>query len=295
MALVEKLLTPAKVNLYLRVLGRRADGYHLLDSLVVPISLFDELQVAVTPHRPGMDTTVRVISDSAAAPGDPSNLAHRAAALFLARCGRAATVRINLRKRIPVGAGLGGGSSDAAAVLLALNRLLGAPYDREALAHMAVELGADVPFFVYGVPARVHGIGEQVSPVSLPDQPALLVCWDHYALSTKDVYSRVDLSLTRPSGLSNITPFVSGRKLSAELLVNDLETAAAQVHPAVLALKSRLTQEGAIGTLMTGSGAAVFGIFPETGSAQGAAERLQQCGLWAAAVAILAESPAAVP
>ncbi len=295
MTLVERLLAPAKVNLYLRVVGRRSDGYHLLDSLVVPISLFDKLEVAVDPHAPGTEESIHVVSDSAAAPGGPSNLAYRAAALFLARSGRAASVRIALGKHIPVGAGLGGGSSDAAAVLLALNRLFNAPYDRNVLAQIGGEIGADVPFFVHGTPARVGGIGDQVSTVALPQVRALVVCWDRYALSTKDVYSRVDLSLTSPSRPSNIPAFVSGRKLSAELLVNDLETAAAQIHPAVLALKSRLTQDGAIGTLMTGSGAAVFGIWPDMISAQGAAKRLQQCGLWAEAVDLLAVSPAAAP
>jgi 4-diphosphocytidyl-2-C-methyl-D-erythritol kinase len=206
---------------------------------------------------------------------------------------RTAAVDIYISKHIPVGGGLGGGSSDAAAVLLALNRLLGRPFDTAELARLGSQLGADVPFFVHGSPAHVRGIGEQVSPVTLPALPPLVICWDHYPLATTLVYARVVLSLTSSAVVSNITSFVSGGKPTPGLLMNDLEGPAAQIHPEVLALKSRLIEEGAIGALMTGSGAAVFGMWPDAESASGAAMRLRQSGLWAQSVEALAASPAA--
>lgn len=291
MIVEERLLAPAKVNLYLRIVGRRPDGYHLVDSLIAPIELCDTVRVRVDPTAP--ETTILVTSDSKAAPGGPQNLAYRAAQLFLTHTGRAAAVDVTINKRIPVGGGLGGGSSDAAAVLLALNRLLGSRLGRPELAQIGGAIGADVAFFVYGLPAHVRGVGDQVSAVRLPSVPPLVVCWDRYLLSTKLVYSRVMLSLTRQPVTSNITTFASSGKPNPEMLVNDLEEPAAQIHPEVLSLKSRLMAEGASGALMTGSGAAVFGMWTDMRSAQGAATRLRRSGLWAEAVRVLAVSPAA--
>jgi len=293
-AIAEWVLAPAKVNLYLRILGRRPDGYHLLDSLMVPVSLHDELRIRVDRQgrsRPDGGCGVAVTSDYDAAPGGPSNLAHRAATLFLAQVDHRATVEVHIRKRIPVGSGLGGGSSDAAAVLVALNRLFGRPLGIDELAAVGSQIGADVTFFVHGRPARVGGVGEQVSPFHLPAALSLVLCWDRYALSTKLVYSRVDLSLTSRSPASNIQPSVSAPTWDSGWLVNDLEPAAAQIHPEVLSLKARLLKQGARGALMTGSGAAVFGVWPDYESACSAATQLRQHGLWAEAVQTLAASP----
>jgi 4-diphosphocytidyl-2-C-methyl-D-erythritol kinase len=286
-----RMLAPAKVNLYLRILGRRSDGYHLLDSLMVPISLHDQLHVRVT-RQASSGSSVTVSSDSPDAPGGPDNLAHRAATLFLQATDNAFAVDIDLRKHIPVGSGLGGGSSDAAAVLLALNRLLGSPYGSEQLAHLATEVGADVPFFIYGRPARVGGVGEQITPLRLERSLALVVCSDGSRLSTAQIYSLVDLSLTSERPATNIAPLVSGLQPVSEVLVNDLESAVAKVHPEVLSLKARLIKQGAQGALMTGSGSAVFGIWPDHRLARNAAMKLRQQGLWAEAVQTLDESPA---
>ncbi len=289
-----RILAPAKVNLFLRILGRRPDGYHLLDSLMVPISLHDQLLVRIVPQAAtqGADTSITVKSDSPHAPGGPANLAYRAAALLLRATGRAVTLDIDLRKHIPVGSGLGGGSSDAAAVLLALNRLLGAPCPPEELAQLGAELGADVPFFIYGRPARVGGVGDEVTPVKLGRSWSLVVCSDGSQLSTAEVYSEVDLSLTSGRPLTNIALLVSGLQPVSEVLVNDLESAVAKVHPEVLSLKARLIKLGAQGALMTGSGSAVFGIWPDHRLARQAAMKLRQQGLWAEAVQTLDESPA---
>ncbi len=286
-----RMLAPAKVNLFLRIVGRRSDGYHLLDSLMVPISLHDQLHVRITrPCR--SEALVTVNSDSPDAPGGPENLVHRAATLFLQATHNPVAVDIDLRKHIPVGSGLGGGSSDAAAALLALNRLLGSPCELGQLAQLAVEVGADVPFFVYGRPARVGGIGEQVTPLRLGRSLSLVVCSDGSKLSTAQIYSLVDVSLTSERPATNIAPLVSGLQPVSEVLVNDLESAVAKVHPEVLSLKARLIKQGAQGALMTGSGSAVFGIWPDHRLARNAAMKLRQQGLWAEAVQTLDESPA---
>ena len=282
---------PAKINLVLRIVGRRADGYHFLESLMVPISLCDKLRIRLE-HAPS--PRISVSSDSDAVPVGPSNHAYRAAQLLLVAAQRNCAVGIHISKRIPMGSGLGGGSSDAATVLLTLNRLLGEPVDLHTLTQLAAQIGSDVPFFLLGQPAQVGGIGEQVTPVRLPAPLHMVVCFDGVPLSTALVYSGVSLdSLTTGSGLSNIATFVNGQKPISELLMNDLEAAASQIHPAVLSLKAKLMDHGAVGALMTGSGSAVFGVWRDAHSAQAAALRLRAHGLWAHAVSTLDAPPAA--
>ncbi len=291
-----RIHAPAKINVYLRVLGRRADGYHLLDSLMVAISLYDELTIKVGPevHPVGTNSRIVVTSDSDAAPGGPTNLAFRAAELLLKEAAQSLDVRIHIAKRIPVGSGLGGGSSDAAAVLLALNRYLGDRYTTTQLAAFGARIGADVSFFVYGCPARVGGVGEQITPLETFAVLPLVVCSDGYALSTNLVYSKVDLSLTTERPDSNIARLVIDREPITELLVNDLEAAAAQIHPEVLSLKAQLLEQGARGALMTGSGSAVFGVFTDAQQAHHAAATLRAQGLWAEAVHTLDTLPAVI-
>jgi 4-diphosphocytidyl-2-C-methyl-D-erythritol kinase len=290
----ETVLAPAKVNLFLRVIGRRRDGYHLLDSLVVPVGLYDEICVQVQPGD-AADCGTTVICESPHVALGEQNLAHRAARLFLMTAAPACRCSVNIRiaKGIPVGSGLGGGSSDAAAVLLSLNRLLGVSLTTSQLCELGLQIGADVPFFLYGRPARVGGIGENVTPCELGRVLPLVICSDSFVLSTKLVYAGLSRhSLTSGVGLSNITSFVSGRRPISEMLVNDLEAAAAEVHPGVPLLKARLVQKGALGTLMTGSGSAVFGVWPDATSAAHAAAQLRAEGLWAASVPTLNRSPA---
>jgi 4-diphosphocytidyl-2-C-methyl-D-erythritol kinase len=285
----EHVRAPAKINLMLRIVGRRRDGYHLLDSLMLPVSLYDDIMVTA---RFGDGASIEVASDSESAPGGPANLAHGAALAFLNRIGSAGGADVQLRKRIPVGSGLGGGSSDAAAVLLALNRLFGCPLAVDELARMGLEIGADVPFFIHGCPARVGGIGEQVAPIDFPRSLPLVLCWDHHSLSTREVYARAGVSLTSAAALSNIIRSASGKEPSWGALVNDLEPAAAQIHPEVLTLKEKLIARGALGALMTGSGGAVFGVWPDAQSARRVALQLRRQGLWAESVQTLALSPA---
>jgi 4-diphosphocytidyl-2-C-methyl-D-erythritol kinase len=291
----ELVRAPAKVNLYLQICGKRADGYHLIDSLMVPITLCDDLLVAVRSLRQKTTPPVVAVSvDSQEVPSGPDNLAYRAASAFIDAVQQSIAVNVRIRKRIPPGSGLGGGSSDAAAVLLTLNRVLGHPLPTARLADLGAELGADVPFFIYGRTANVSGVGKHIVPTTLGACLPLVLCSDGYALSTGRVYAQMDrpgLSLTTRPTISNIAPFVEGRKPFTDLLVNDLEEAAGRIHPEVLSLKARVMEEGAQAALMTGSGSAVFGVCANMQSAAHAAARLRRRGLWAEAVRTLDLSP----
>jgi len=280
--------TPAKLNLSLRVVGRRSDGYHFLDSIMVPVSLFDELVIGAEPaSRP----VVTFSCSSADLAGDEDNLAVRAARVFLERSGASLAVSIHLEKGIPLGAGLGGGSSDAAAVLRALDRLSGTRIDAAMLARWGLDLGADVPFFVNGRPARVEGIGETITPLQgWPSWP-LVVVFPGTGVSTAAVYREYDRSLTKPTSASTIPVSVIGETAFRELLVNDLEAAAIRIFPPLLALRQRLADSGAQRAAMTGSGSAMFGVWPDRARAESAAAQFRAEGLWAHTVEILSRTP----
>ncbi len=281
---------PAKLNLCLRVLGRRPDGYHLLDSLVVPVTCFDHLTVRLEPAGAPLATIECRPPD--AVPDGEGNLARRAAALFLQRTGWRVRVDVVLSKRIPIGAGLGGGSSDAAAVLRVLNALSGAAVQPDELARWSLELGADVPFFLFGRPARMRGIGEQLDPVPAPQVGPIVVAFPGCGLDTAAVYRAHDASLTTPRPASTIRPPPSGQEPLQDVLVNDLEAAASEIQPAVLVLRRKLCALGARGALMTGSGSAVFGVWRHRDDAEAAARCLRADGLWARTVEILERNPA---
>jgi 4-diphosphocytidyl-2-C-methyl-D-erythritol kinase len=208
-------------------------------------------------------------------------------------------VKVEIHKHIPVGSGLGGGSSDAASLLKFLNRALGSPLDTAQLTDLGAQIGADVPFFITGKPARVRGIGEFVEPLDKPLETDLVVCWSGTHLSTSEVFAEADRlqatkppdSLTRRRPESNIADFVDGRRPISELLVNDLEEAAARICPEVRALKQELLTLGALGASMTGSGSAVFGICSDRASAERMAAALQRRGLRAWPTRTLAASP----
>jgi 4-diphosphocytidyl-2-C-methyl-D-erythritol kinase len=280
-------LAPAKINVFLRIVGRRADGYHLLNSLMIPLSLCDEVQVEVEGGEPtanGQKPTAKnskseiiLTCDDSAVPGDESNLAHKAAELLLKEAAIQATISIHLRKKIPAGAGLGGGSSDAAAVLKGLNTLLNLRFSQERLCQLGVRLGADVPFFIPCLPSRVEGIGEILTPVPpLPHRWLVLVV-PPFGVSTPWAYQRFD---ELSSSLASQTPFrlEPGQWPSQAWLVNDLERAVLPAYPRIAAIKSALLKFEADGALMSGSGSSVFGIFRDRTVAEKAATQLEQQG-----------------
>lgn len=277
-------LAPAKLNLALRIVGRRSDGYHLLDSVMVPIDVFDELRVRLV-REPGCRVELRSIGLPELLP--EHNLAFRAARLFLEHAAEDGRVEIELKKHIPAGAGLGGGSSDAAAVLLALDRLFDTRLDASLLAEWGAELGADVPFFIYARPARVRGIGEIVEPLPAFPRPPLVVAHDHTGVSTAAVYGQYDRALTKREAPPIKDLFADPQVPLQEWMANDLEMAASRIQPGIPLLKRRLLNLGALAVVMTGSGSAVFGVFEETETARAAAARLQADGIWGRAVAVL--------
>jgi 4-diphosphocytidyl-2-C-methyl-D-erythritol kinase len=253
-----RVLAPAKVNLFLRIVGRRADGYHLLDSLMVPVSLFDEITVEARRGR----LEIVVTCDDPSLPDDETNLAHKAAALLCKETGVQAKISIDLCKRIPAGAGLGGGSSDAAAVLKSLNVLLSLGLTADRLGTLGARLGADVPFFIPCRPARVAGIGEILTEVPPLPPYRLVIVVPPFGVSTPWAYRRFDeLSAAEMPPPHVASQWSSDRWPSPELLVNDLERAVLPASPQIGGIKDHLLRLGAEGTLMSGSGSAVFAVF----------------------------------
>jgi len=259
------LLAFAKVNLDLRVLYRRADNYHELRTIFQTISLADRIQVAFTPAR---KTGIVVRGNVEIA----DNLVARTAHACLGAMRLTGRVEFDLDKRIPMGAGLGGGSSDAAAVLLALPVLAGQPLDWPTLLKLGSELGSDVPFFLLGGTAVAIGRGTELYP--LPDHPPArgLVVAPEVHVSTADAYRRLSAELTSESQQNKIVSFQSSvwrgsvrQPGAAESSSgqNDFETVVFSRHPELKLIKQRLLRSGARPALMSGSGSAIFGLFPE--------------------------------
>ena len=260
-----KLFAPAKVNLYLRITGRRDDGYHLLDTLMVPISLGDEVEITRVDGPP---KSVTVHADAPDLPLGEENTVSRAARAFHERSGCDAPVAVTIRKRIPIGAGLGGGSTDAAAVLRGLNELLGAGLSTEDLMAAALSVGADVPFFIRGEAAWARGIGEELSPAGPLPRLAMVVLFPNLPVSTAWVYRNFRFKLTKTSNNNNLIGKLDTPHEVAQVMVNDLETVTVSRYPRIARLKERLDREGAIGSLMSGSGSAVFGVFADEADAR---------------------------
>ena len=254
-----RVAAPAKINLFLHVIGQRPDGYHNLFSLMCPLGLYDTL--VFTP-APGGGVTC----DHPGVPQDESNTAARSLRLFMetvfSESGRTRSeFSIHIEKKIPVGAGLGGGSSDAAAVLTFLNDHYGKPLSRTALMALGARIGADVPFFIFGAPALASGIGDRLEPFSgLTPQCALLV-YPNRVVSTAWVYKNLNLRLTKDEKELRKLHF-NGRYFNAvEHLVNDLAPVTEKAFPVIVQIKRLLLANGADGAMMSGSGSTVFGLF----------------------------------
>jgi 4-diphosphocytidyl-2-C-methyl-D-erythritol kinase len=253
-----KIRAPAKINLRLRVVGKRKDGYHLVDSIMVPVSLYDEIEIIKARTR---GKHLQVTCNHPSVPSGKKNLAQQAASLLLKEAKIRDHVRIHISKRIPVGAGLGGGSTDAAAVLLGLNRLFHLNYSLKKLEKISLSLGADVPFFIKRVPARVQGIGERISPIKKFPRIWLVIAYPGFSVSTAWVYRNLRLKLTKSKVNTSIISLLESPDKIGRLLVNDLETVTASRYPKIALLKEKLTRAGAAGVLMSGSGSSVFGVF----------------------------------
>ncbi len=256
--------SPAKVNICLRVVGRRADGYHLLDSIFLPIDLCDDVHITVADIRARAPTSIDVRTNDPSVPTDETNLAVRAVRALFDECGIGAVVSVDLHKRIPTGAGLGGGSGNAATVLHGLNGLLALGLSTTDLQGLALRLGADVPFFLAGSPARVRGVGERIE--ALEHWPAiwLVVVVPPIQVPTPWAFDRYReaVPVCDAHGPSEAARLATGAVPDAALLVNDLERVVLPAFPEIAAVKTRLRDAGATATVMSGSGAAVVGLAP---------------------------------
>ena len=241
---------PAKINLFLHVVGHRADGYHLLQTVFRFVDLQDVLHI----ESRGDGRIVRTTDLPGVAERD--DLAVRAALALQQATGTRAGAAIALDKRIPQGGGLGGGSSDAASVLIALNRLWGTGLSRQELMRLALPLGADVPVFVYGRSAFAEGVGEKLAPVELPERAYLLVM-PRDAVPTASVFAAPDL--TRDTESVTIADFASVP--DSRFGRNDLEPVVFARHPAVREASRWLAGQG-VASRMSGSGACLFAEFP---------------------------------
>jgi len=268
----------AKVNLTLHVLGRRPDGYHEMRSLMVPISLADELEVVVgapedaisVPGRPDLE--------------GPDNLCLRAVRAFRRHVAPVPGVLVRLDKRIPTAAGLGGGSSDAAAVLRVLAREAGVDVDAPRLAAAALEVGSDVPFFLRSEPALAAGRGEVLSPAPpLPDELPLVLLHPPFGVSAGEAYAA--LSQARAGRVPPPPPPpgpLPDASAVARILHNDLQPPIVERYP-IHSLLQRLEEAGALGALMSGSGPTVFGVFSDRSAAEEAVQALRggpECEAW---------------
>jgi 4-diphosphocytidyl-2-C-methyl-D-erythritol kinase len=249
-----QLSAPAKINLSFRIKGRRPDGFHEIETLMAPISLADQ----ITIERTGEQSEVRFTCDDPSLPAGADNLVVRAAKLFLRRCNLTSGVTIALEKKVPHGAGLGGGSSDAASTLLGLNELFAAGLQQDELLKLAAELGSDVPFFVVRSAAVCRGRGEIVVPTQLATKLRLVLCKLDFGVPTPWAYGKWKESKELP-GVD-----YSPQEFNGVEFANDLERPVFEKFVLLAHLKTWLRQQPEVAVaLLSGSGSTVFAALRE--------------------------------
>lgn len=260
-----KVLSPAKINCFLDVKKRKADGYHELISLMVPVKLYDEIEIEET-----LNSKIKVVCDHPDVPENRLNIAFKAASLFYKKLdavkpGKKKKVLIKIKKKIPVGAGLGGGSSNAASVLMALNDLYGNIFSTSQLIDTGLFLGADVPFFIFKSPAIVRGIGEKLEKCNVLAPYYILLCYPGISASTAEVFKNFDIKLTEKRKFDIDTRLnIRDRRKKidvAEYMHNDLEDAAYRLYPDIRYTKEEMESVLSEKVCMTGSGSTLFAFF----------------------------------
>lgn len=249
----------AKINLGLDVVGKLDNGYHLLRSVMQQIDLHDTVTLKKQEPEKGITFT----SNSGEIPLDDTNLAYKAAKLIMAQAGLHAGVEIHLEKRIPVAAGMAGGSTDGAAVLIGMNELFELGYHRKELKAMGVKLGADVPFCIQGGTALAEGIGEKLTVISTIPSMHFVIAKPPIFVSTKYVYENLKLGELEHPDTDGILAALEKKDVVAmtKRLGNVLESVTVKKYPIINELKNSMKEAGAIGALMSGSGPTVFGVF----------------------------------
>ncbi len=262
------LRSNAKINLGLRIMGRRPDGYHLIDTIFQEIDFGDILTFS---HKKGEGVDLQC--DHPDLPGEDSNLCVRAYDLLAGEFPEMGSVRIYLQKNIPIGAGLGGGSSNAATTLLGLSQLFRLPVSETLLTALAQELGADVPFFLYGGTARGTGIGEEITPLPAAiDSPIVLIIPDIH-ISTRWAYANVKYTLTKMSDENKFKRFFENGEEDRRF-TNVFEPLVIQRYSKIGEIRDRLFHLRADYVSLSGSGSAIFGIFPDEATAERAQAEL---------------------
>jgi len=274
----KKVASFAKINLFLYVTAKREDGYHDLHSLMTQIDLYDDIYFEVTGKE------ISIVCDHPGVPEDETNLAHRAAELFYSTLkrnhGGDKGLSIEIVKRIPPGRGLGGGSSNAAAVLCTLNDIYEKPFSKKELMRLGLRLGADVPFFIFGDPAIAKGVGEKLEKISDLRQCYLVLCDPGVSASTAVVFKNIDFRLTSKQKYNMNTGLnvpLRGQEFDVKArLHNDLEKSACRLYPEIKAAKEEMALLLQRNVHMTGSGSSLFALFSTRENAEKAYDRLSK-------------------
>ena len=262
-----EILAPAKINLSFRIKGRRADGFHEIETLMAPVSLADRLTI----ERAGDDGRIRFSCDDPSLPVGDDNLVVRAARLFQETTRISAGLRIVLEKKVPHGAGLGGGSSDAASTLLGLNELFATGLDQKKLLELGAQLGSDVPFFIVRSPAICRGRGEIVAPTTLPGRFQLLLVKPAFGVPTPWAYGRWKESREIP-GVD-----YSPQEFGGVGFVNDLERPVFEKYVFLAYLKTWLREQPGVGAaLLSGSGSTVLAVLRESADGESLAAVIRE-------------------
>ncbi len=272
------LSAPAKLNLRLDILGKRPDGYHDLLMIMDRIDLCDEVELRV------IERGINVFCDDKTIPEGEANIAYRAVKEILAYSSRNVGVEVHIQKRIPIASGMGGGSSNAAAVIKGVNQLLKLKLPREKLMIIGAKIGADVPFFLFEGPAIASGIGDQLKKVKKIPKMSLMVVNPGIPVSTEWVYKNLRFNgsssgngRAHPASqvLSEIPQIYNTRKDVVRVMNNDLEKVTMKEYPVVAEIKKLLLSYGAVASQMTGSGPSVFAIFPDRASVDKAVSKIE--------------------
>ena len=262
------LTSNAKVNLSLDILGTRDDGYHEVLMIMLSCGLCDSITLTRT------DSDITLKTNLSFLPCDEKNIAYKAAAKFFEYANISGGVDIDIFKRIPVGAGLAGGSGNAAAVLYGLNKIYETNFSKEQLCHIGVELGADVPYCIYGTTMLAGGIGEKLSPLTdFPKTPIVLIK-PNFSVSTPTIYKKIDESpIIRHPDTSALCDAIKNGDVNtvAAGMYNVMEEITSSMHPVIKDIKEELLNRGALGAIMSGSGPSVFALFDNYETAKNAA------------------------
>lgn len=272
---------PAKVNLCIRVLDCLSNGYHELWSLMHSVDVFDQLRIRLNPHH----DRIQLTCENAVLPADQGNLVYRAAQGVLRRTEQSVGVDIVLQKAIPLAAGLGGGSSDAAAAIYGLNHVLNLGWGLSEMCEVGAELGSDIPFFFHAPCALVRGWGQEVTPCIIEGKRWVVLVNPGFPIETKWAYAQL---ASRRSVISPLDPWTKGVEATLqvaweeviEAMENDFELSLFPVYPILGFIKEKLRDLGAEAALLSGSGATVFGVFDAPECAQAAAAQLRHDTQW---------------